>query len=112
MNESTPGLKEVHPIAAENNEECTLLLMNSLTNVGFQLLAPLVRYDQWLRQLSPARLTAVYELHRRYLQLLSARRPPGHWLLKAPVHLDSLPELFAVYPDGKWSSPSAIPIRP
>lgn len=101
VNESTPGLKEVHPIAAENNEECTLLLMNSLTNVGFQLLAPLARYDQWLRQLSPARLTAVYELHRRYLQLLSAGRPPGHWLLKAPVHLDSLPELFAVYPDAQ-----------
>ncbi len=69
--------QEVHPIAAENNEECTLLLMNSLTNVGFQLLAPLVRYDQWLRQLSPARLTAVYELHRRYFAATLGRSTAG-----------------------------------
>jgi hypothetical protein len=101
VNDSTPGLKQVHPIAAENDEECTLLLMNSLTNVGFQLLAPLTHYDQWMRQLSPARLKGVYELHRRQLQVLASDRPMGHWLLKAPVHLDALPELFAVYPDAQ-----------
>lgn len=101
VNNSTPGLKQVHPIAAENNEECTLLLMNSLSNVGFQLLAPLAHYDHWLRQLCPAKRKAVYELHRRQLQLLAGDKPAGHWLLKAPVHLDSLPELFAVYPDAQ-----------
>ena len=41
-----------------------------------------------------------YEWHRRTLQTLGRREQGRRWVLKAPSHLATLRELFAVYPDA------------
>lgn len=100
-NEGLPGLKQVHPIAAENYEECTLLLMNSLISLGFLLLAPLPGYARWYYECDEARRLSTYRLHKLQLQILAGDAATGHWVLKAPVHLDGLAELLTVYPDAQ-----------
>ena len=42
-----------------------------------------------------------YRWHRRTLQTLSLRESARRWVLKAPSHLATLRELFAVYPDAR-----------
>jgi hypothetical protein len=101
VNHTTPGLKQVHPLAADSFEECTLLMMNSLVSLGFQLIGPLKRYAQWCIECGPEPHLDAYRLHRLQLLLLPERRPFDHWVLKAPVHLDSLEELLTVYPTAR-----------
>jgi hypothetical protein len=40
-------------------------------------------------------------MHRLVLQVLQRRRQGPRWALKSPVHLHSLPTLFAVHPDAR-----------
>jgi hypothetical protein len=46
-------------------------------------------------------LTRVYRLHRRMLQTFQHGSPPSRWLCKSPGHLQTLPQLFAEYPDAR-----------
>jgi hypothetical protein len=46
-------------------------------------------------------LTRVYRLHRRMLQTFQQGTEPRRWLLKSPGHLQTLPQLFAEYPDAR-----------
>ena len=52
------------------------------------------------RHLALADHRPAYEWHRRTLQTLSLREHGRRWVLKAPSHLATLRELFAVYPDA------------
>lgn len=45
--------------------------------------------------------TPAYEWHRKVLQTLQWRQPHRRWILKAPSHLPTLRQLFAVYPDAQ-----------
>lgn len=49
-----------------------------------------------------ADFTSTYAYHRRVLKLLQSERPPGLWLLKAPLHLFKLEAFAARYPDAKF----------
>ena len=42
-----------------------------------------------------------YQWHRHTLQTLAGRESAPRWVLKAPSHLATLRELFAVYPDAR-----------
>ena len=46
-------------------------------------------------------MTPAYDWHRLVLQILQRRSPGTRWVLKAPSHLATLPELFAAYPDAE-----------
>lgn len=101
INQTTPGLKQVHPLGAEKLEECTMLTMNSLVSLGFQLVGPLKRYADWCLGDGAKLLPDAYRLHRFQLHLLSQGDQFDHWVLKAPTHLAALQELMTVYPTAQ-----------
>ena len=49
--------------------------------------------------------------HERALKLLQSRRPPHHWLLKAPVHLFKLETFAARYPDAQFVMTHRDPVK-
>lgn len=93
-----PDHTDMHTISAEQLEEDFFLLENDFANMkfvvglgDFQLGWDLLNAD----------LGEPYALHRLQLQILSASRGPGRWLLKCPWHLWNLGALLDVYPDAK-----------
>lgn len=90
-----PEVFQIHEMAADEVDECSLLFKQSFANMGFFQNAGLPRYEEWLWG---ADLSGAYARHRAMLELIdggSARR----WILKDPSHLMSLDALQAEYPD-------------
>ncbi len=97
-NRLSPGLPLAHPIGAMLPEECNPLLMSSFRALLFTTFFPSVEYHDYLYA---SRFAHAYEWHRRHVQVLSHAAPPPTWVLKAPVHMASLAELLAAYPDAR-----------
>jgi len=97
-NKLSPGLPLAHPVGALLPEECNPLLMSSFRALLFTMFFPSVAYHD---HLYATRFAHAYEWHRRHLQVLSFQMPPATWSLKAPVHMASLGELLAAYPDAR-----------
>lgn len=94
-----PDFRKKHYMAADSPQEC--LAITALNFISFQFLAQayLPSYHEWFVD---ADQEQNLRWHRRFLQFLQSggvRRP--RWLLKSPVHLMRLRELFAVYPDAQ-----------
>lgn len=90
-----PEMFQIHEMAADEVDECSLLFKQSFANMGFFQNAGLPRYEHWLWN---ADLSEAYARHRAMLELIdggNARR----WILKDPSHLMSLDALRAEYPD-------------
>src|SRR5262249_32339601 len=79
-------------------EECLILMSHSFLSLQFSTMFHVPGYDRWLAEQD---LRPAYEMHRAFLQHLQRHSAGRRWLLKAPSHLWSLPELFAVYPDAR-----------
>ena len=87
-------------MAADSPQEClgiTALDFNSF-QISAQLYVP--SYMSWFAH--EADRLSTLKFHKRFLQYLQSGGVKGkRWLLKSPVHLMRLPELFEVYPDAK-----------
>jgi len=95
------GLDEVHPMRADEPEECTWLMANTFTCSVFALLGRVPDYVAWLSGLDRPRWERVYRDYRRQLQVLQDQSSGGYWVLKSPVHMFSLPALLSVFPDAR-----------
>lgn len=93
----SPPLAASHPIGAELAEECNTLLLASMRALQTCLYA-CPNYESFLYETG---LHGSYDYHRPHLQALSYRAAPATWVLKAPAHMASLPELLRVYPDAR-----------
>lgn len=60
---------------------------------------PVPTYTTWWRE---TQLATTYAYHERVLRMLSARRPPLRWLVKAPYHAFHLDDLAAHYPNARF----------
>lgn len=93
----SPRLMASHAFGAELPEECNPLLLNS-----FRLLAtcvfPAPAHEDFLYA---TRFRGAYDWHRPHLAALAFDQPPCTWVLKAPAHMASLPELLRIYPDAR-----------
>ena len=94
-----PDFRKKHYMAADSPQECLAITALNFTSFQFLAQAYVPSYHEWF-------VTADQERnlrwHRRFLQFLQSggvRWP--RWLLKSPVHLMRLRELFAVYPDAR-----------
>lgn len=94
---TNPEFMGIHYIDAGEVEECWRLLRQSGTSIGFESLAYVPRYSQWLA--SEADWTPAYRRHRANLQLIGIG-DDRRWVLKNPSHLAALDALMAVYPDA------------
>lgn len=108
MDEIIPAFTAMHENGGALPTECIFIF------------AHLFQSDVWLGEYripSYAAWTAgadrlpLYRWHRRFLQLLQRGDAPEPWILKAPSHLSSLPELFAVYPDAHVVVTHRDPLR-
>lgn len=95
-----PDFLRKHYMAADSPQEC--LGIDALDFNTFQLSAQLYvpSYMDWVAD--GADRLATMRFHKRFLQYLQSGGVTGErWLLKSPVHLMRLPELFEVYPDAR-----------
>jgi hypothetical protein len=95
-----PDFQRKHFMDADTPQEC--ISINALDFNSFQFFAQLYlsSYLEWFNH--HADRLATMRFHKRFLQYLqSGGVKSKRWLLKSPVHLMRLPELFEVYPDAR-----------
>ena len=95
-----PDFLKKHYMAADSPQEC--LAINNLDFNSFQITAQLYAstYMDWFADESDSLETMKF--HKRFLQYLqSGGVKAERWLLKSPVHLMRLDEIFEVYPDAR-----------
>ena len=95
-----PDFQLKHYMEATSPQEC--LAITALDFNSFQPMAQfyLPSYQDWFNNESDQLETMRF--HKRFLQYLqSGGVKSERWLLKTPVHLMRLPELFEVYPDAR-----------
>jgi hypothetical protein len=87
-----------HAMAAEEVDECCLLLwqgfVSNLWTVGWSAAS----YDAWWQAQSEA---PAYAHYRRCVQLIGSAEPQRRWLLKNPGHVANLDLLLATFPDAR-----------
>jgi hypothetical protein len=87
-------------MAADTPQEC--ISVNALDFNSFQFFAQLYlpSYLDWFNYYADR--LGTMRFHKQFLQYLqSGGVKSKRWLLKSPVHLMRLPELFEVYPDAR-----------
>lgn len=93
-----PELDKIHPIEANDPEECYHLFRNHfLVPPGFDF-GYVPSYWNWF---GPQAFSDAYALHKRQLQVLQWLDPRRHWVLKCPNHLSGLRYLLKTYPDAR-----------
>jgi Sulfotransferase family len=97
MNRSSPRLQMIHPIVADWPGECYLALQTTLIHRVFETRNNIPSYSKWLDEQD---MRPSYRHYRLQLQCMLKRVPAERLLLKDPLHLWYLPELFDVFPDA------------
>ena len=95
-----PDFQLKHYMTASSPQEC--LSINALDFNSFQPTAQfyLPSYMNWF--VNESDMLSTMRFHKRFLQYLqSGGVKSERWLLKTPVHLFRLPELFEIYPDAR-----------
>jgi len=95
-----PDFQLKHYMTADSPQECL-----AITALDFNSFQPTVQfyipsYMNWF--VNESDQLSTMHFHKRFLQYLqSGGVKSERWLLKTPVHLMRLPELFEVYPDAR-----------
>ena len=91
-------LRSIHTYSARMPKECLSAMSFAFRSEEFVSRYHLPGYVEWLHgcDMGPA-----YEAHHTVLRVLQRRMPARRWVLKSPVHLQSLPQLLTTYPDAR-----------
>jgi hypothetical protein len=92
-----PILPTLHPMAADEADECNPMLGRTFQSYMYTFYCGLPNYTQWLGK---RELTSAYEYHRLQLQILQFRCRTPRWVLKTPLHMPTIDSLLKVYPDA------------
>jgi hypothetical protein len=98
MAEAAPMVLKLHPMAADEGEECRLVMEQSFGHSSFSLVAPLRPYQDWL---FAADLTPHYQHFKHVLGLIGANDPGQTWVLKCPHHAPQVESLLSAFPDAR-----------
>ena len=105
-----PDLRKKHYMAADAPQECVGITALNFCSYQYLAQADLPSYDHWLS--NGADQLQNLRWHKRFLQYLqSGGIRPVRWLLKSPLHLLRVKELFEVYPDARIVMPHREPAR-
>ena len=105
-----PNLRKKHYISADSPQECVAITALNFCSYQYLAQADLPSYNHWLS--NEADQLQNLRWHRRFLQYLqSGGMRPVRWLLKSPLHLLRVRELFEVYPDARIVMPHREPFR-
>ena len=95
-----PDFQKKHHMSAVSPQEC--IGLNMLDFNSFQTCAQVYipSYFKWF--MNEADRLGTIKFHKKFLQYLESGGVKGErWLLKSPVHLMRLEEIFEVYPDAR-----------
>ena len=103
-----PDLRKKHYMAADAPQECVGITALNLCSYQYLAQVNLPSYEHWLS--NEADQAQNLHWHKRFLQFLqSGGIRPTRWLLKSPLHLLRVKELFEVYPDARIVMPHREP---
>jgi len=95
-----PDFKKKHHITAFTPQECVSINAFDFNTFQFTAQFYVPTYLSWF--FNEADKLNTMRFHKRFLQYLqSGGVRSGRWLLKSPVHLMRLREIFEVYPDAR-----------
>lgn len=95
-----PDFRRKHYMEADSPQECLGITAFDFNSFQFSAQLYLPSYMNWFSNESD--MLGTMRFHKRFLQYLQSGGVVGErWLLKSPVHLRRLPEIFEVYPDAK-----------
>jgi hypothetical protein len=103
-----PEFATMHEMGGRIPAECGLLACGSFVSDHIDALHQTPSYSAMRAQ---ADYVPVYQYHKQVLQILQWKNPRQRWLLKAPAHLNHLPELLQVYPDARLVQTHRDPIK-
>ncbi|HSG67228.1 MAG TPA: sulfotransferase [Bacteroidales bacterium] len=95
-----PDFRKKHYMEADSPQECLGITAFDFNSFQFSAQLYLKSYMDWFSNDSD--MLGTMRFHKRFLQYLQSGGVKGErWLLKSPVHLRRLPEIFEVYPDAR-----------
>jgi hypothetical protein len=95
---AVPNQRAAHDMAAEEVDECCLILRQGFVSNLWTVTWSAATYDAWWQTQSEL---PSYRYYQRVLQLIGSNEPKKRWLLKNPGHIDNLGLLFEVFPDAR-----------
>jgi Sulfotransferase family len=93
------GLLAIHVYGARRPKECLSAMSFSFRSEELTARFHVPSYESWL--FGKADLAPAYAMHKLVLQIRQRHAGPTRWILKSPVHLHSLEQLEAAYPDAR-----------
>ncbi len=104
-----PNFQKMHLMSAVTPQECLGIHALHFSSYQYRTTFYLPSYSEWADN---SDLTELYKFHKKMLQFLQSGGVGGErWLLKSPVHLNSLHELFTVYPDAAVITTHREPVK-
>lgn len=97
LNIVSPSLRAIHPLAAQAPDECLHIFFASFMCVMFDAVADVRSYVTWLLEQN---MSSAYRYYRQALQRLQWNAPQVPWIVKSPLHLLTLDQLLATFPDA------------
>jgi hypothetical protein len=97
MHHLAPGFRTVHEIRLEGPEECTKPVLDCFVSQSFPSIFHIPRYNDFLET---ADYLPTYEFYYKQLQILGSGEK--RWLLKTPIHIQSIDSILKVFPDAKF----------
>jgi len=95
-----PDFKKKHHITASSPQECVSINAFDFNSFQFTAQFYIPAYLNWF--FKEADRLSTMRFHKRFLQYLQSSNVKSvRWLLKSPVHLMRLSEIFEVYPDAR-----------
>lgn len=92
------GLLSIHAYGGRQPKECLSAMSFAFLSEEFTARCHVPSYRAWLARQD---MTPAYRMHRLVLQVLQRRTGRAAWILKSPVHQQTLPILFETYPDAE-----------
>lgn len=93
-----PNKRAAHHMAAEEVDECCLVMRQSFVSNLWSCGWSAPTYDAWRQSQSEQE---AYKHLYRAMQLIGMHEPKKQWLLKNPGHIENLDLLFATFPGAK-----------
>ncbi len=97
MHHLSPGFRTVHEIRLEGPEECTRPLLNCFVSQSFPGIFHIPEYNEFL---DTADYLPTYEFFHKQLQVMGSQ--DKRWLLKSPIHMQSVDSVLKVFPDARF----------
>lgn len=94
----TPELDGMHEFSGAVPHECISLQALNFMSVAW--LSVIGQAYSYVGYMTPKSMTPAYAYQRRVMQFLQWKNPRKHWVLKAPTHLNYLPNVLEVFPDA------------